>query len=140
MYMIYYYIVIITVHLFKSYFNSLLYIVVLSLSTDPPGLDNTTLFADTYIDLVCSVSINYNITNNIANIEFTWRGPNNMTIVNNNTNYTLFYSNSQYSQKLRINRLYFSRDNDSAYTCAVTSNLNVTFQSHLILNVKRKSI
>ena len=109
----------------------------LSLSTDPPGLDNTILFADTYIDLVCSVS---NITNNITNIEFTWRGPSNMTIVNNNTNYTLFYSNSQYSQKLRINRLYFSRDNDSAYTCAVTTNLNETFQSHLILNVKRKSI
>ena len=113
---------------------------ILSLSTDPPGLDNTTLYADTYIDLVCSVSFNYNITDNITNIEFTWTDPNNMIIVNNNTHYTLFYSNSQYSQNLRINRLNVSRDDGSAYTCAATANMNMTFQSHLILNVKCKSI
>ena len=113
---------------------------VLSLSTDPPGLENTTLFADTYIDLVCSVSFNDNITNNITIIALTWTDPNNMSIINNNTHYTLIYSNSQYSQILRINRLNVSRDNGSTYTCVVTSNLNVISQSHLILNVMRKSI
>ena len=136
----FYYTTNITVDLFKSYLYSLLYIVVSSLTTDPPGLENTTLFADTYIDLVCSVSFNDNITNNITNIAFTWTDPTNMSIVNNNTHYTLLYSNSQYSQRLRINRLNISRDNGSLYTCAVITNLNVTFQSHLLLNVIRKSI
>lgn len=136
----FYYTTIITVDLFKSYLYSLLYTVVLSLSTDPPGLENTTLFADTYIDLVCSVSFNDNITNNITNIAFTWTDPTNMSIVNNNTHYTLLYSNSQYSQRLRINRLNISRDNGSLYICAVITNLNMANQSHLILNVIRKSI
>ena len=93
--------------------------------TEPPGV--AILISSTYIDLVCEPDTS---SINVTNIVFTWTGPNGM--ISNGSDYTV--TNQADNSTLRIAELDDHRDNNAAYTCSVSG--DVQGNNSLTLSVR----
>lgn len=84
----------------------------LVISSQPP-LNSTQLIEGLYLELVCNVTIDEVIGFNLI---FGWSR--NGTSLSSSSEYTI--TNYMYSSTLFISKLYYTRDNGSEYSCAVT--------------------
>ena len=83
---------------------------------------------ETHIDLLCDPVVNESA---VANVTFTWTGPNAATIVTGDGDYTI--TNQPNNSTLRIESLERTRDNGAEYTCTVTATLRPSVESYTSL-------
>ena len=115
-------------------------------TTDPPDVD--TLVEGTYIDLVCTVTIN-DAVNTDVNVNIEWSRNGGSTLMNSSafSIHQISLISDQYSSTIRIEELMTS-DNGAIYSCSVSiqpSSLSVYItgsnrDSDIRLNVEGKYI